>query len=158
MRQEELEDVPGLSGGLRGSSTAAAAAAASAGATGGGRDPAGTGNRLRRVLKRLIELLIMLASTLAALFFYKTAKDASEDNERLRAELSARRRRDRDDLGGEDACSVCLTNTREVIVQPCGHVCVCKDCADGLMSFPVPDRKCPICRAKVTKMQNAYFS
>ena len=30
--------------------------------------------------------------------------------------------------GGADGCVVCAGNPVEVLIEPCGHVAVCKDC------------------------------
>ena len=44
-------------------------------------------------------------------------------------------------------CSVCISNAKTHCFVPCGHVCVCSDCAANSRSF---NGKCPICRAKFT--------
>jgi hypothetical protein len=44
-------------------------------------------------------------------------------------------------------CTVCLSNLKSHCFVPCGHVCVCSDCAANSRSF---NGKCPICRAKFT--------
>ena len=59
--------------------------------------------------------------------------------------------------GGEDTlnpCVVCLTNRREVVLLECGHICLCADCAAAL---PEP-KKCPVCRARVTRFVPTYIS
>ena len=38
-------------------------------------------------------------------------------------------------------CSICLTNTKDCILEPCGHFVGCMQCIDLL-----PDCKCPVCR------------
>ena len=40
----------------------------------------------------------------------------------------------------EDECVVCLANGKEVLLLPCRHLCVCREC------FSMID-KCPVCRA-----------
>ncbi|CAI2374888.1 unnamed protein product [Moneuplotes crassus] len=44
-------------------------------------------------------------------------------------------------------CVVCMTDQKNTVVMPCGHLCVCKDCATTIASQRSPD--CPICRKKV---------
>ena len=41
-----------------------------------------------------------------------------------------------------DECLVCSDNKRDVLFQPCGHVCACANCADRV-------KKCLICRREV---------
>ena len=99
-----------------------------------------------------------MLATAAALFLFQTAKDTNEENEHLRAEL----RRQKKTLDGSDGkegsgmCSICLTEKVEVIIHPCSHVCVCRDCASVLMQNT--ERKCPICRRTIQKTQNVYLS
>ena len=44
-------------------------------------------------------------------------------------------------------CIVCMTNMKEVMLEPCGHVCICRDCADR-MRLPSGRVKCPVCRIR----------
>ena len=41
-----------------------------------------------------------------------------------------------------EECMVCSDNKRDVLFQPCGHVCACASCADRV-------KKCLICRREV---------
>lgn len=38
-------------------------------------------------------------------------------------------------------CSICLTNSKDCILEPCGHFVGCMRCINLL-----PDSKCPVCR------------
>ncbi|XP_012282271.1 mitochondrial E3 ubiquitin protein ligase 1 [Orussus abietinus] len=63
-----------------------------------------------------------------------------------------RRERVRDlDLREDQLCVVCRTNPREIILLPCGHVCLCEDCAENISNL------CPICRRSVASKQAAYI-
>ena len=53
------------------------------------------------------------------------------------------------------SCVVCLGAEREVILLPCGHVAVCADCADTLVS---QGHQCPVCRANIDTVMPAYVS
>ena len=53
------------------------------------------------------------------------------------------------------SCVVCLGAEREVILLPCGHVCVCADCADILITA---GHTCPVCRANIDTVLPAYVS
>jgi hypothetical protein len=55
--------------------------------------------------------------------------------------------------GGDDSddddeknCVICLTERKNIIVKPCMHLCLCKDCAEML---PRKMGGCPVCRGKV---------
>lgn len=64
-----------------------------------------------------------------------------------------RRRRVRDhDLPENQLCVVCKQNPREVILLPCGHVCLCEDCSETIGT------NCPVCRSQVTSQAAAYLS
>ena len=80
------------------------------------------------VLRRLAELLMMLVSAVLVLFAWERAGRAEEEAGRLRAELR-RAKGEQAGLAGTQ-CVVCLDTAREVLLQPCGHVCACRDCVD----------------------------
>jgi hypothetical protein len=48
-------------------------------------------------------------------------------------------------------CSVCMENSINVIMMPCGHVCACSVCGAQCKG------KCPICRRRV-KMHPVYYA
>jgi hypothetical protein len=52
-------------------------------------------------------------------------------------------------------CAVCLQGDAEisgwVMLRPCGHVCVCRECAAGLV-------ECPKCRRAVVECISAYLN
>ena len=52
----------------------------------------------------------------------------------------------KEDDGEDDSkkCTICLTEEKNTIVVPCGHLCVCKGCATEFAKQKSPD--CPICR------------
>lgn len=52
----------------------------------------------------------------------------------------------------EDAtCCVCLDQPRNLVLIPCGHLCLCVDCGrhGGL-------KECPLCRVRITKRLRVY--
>ena len=110
------------------------------------------GGNVGHFIRRLFELFWLLLATFTALFFFKTAQETNEENLKLRDEL----RRAKQDSGND--CSVCLSNPCEVALQPCGHVCLCRDCVDQLGSTSQGHQKCPICRTVIEKMTNVYLS
>ena len=52
------------------------------------------------------------------------------------------------DVDDSQKCVVCITDEKNTVVMPCGHLCVCKDCATTISQQRSPD--CPIWRSKVT--------
>lgn len=42
----------------------------------------------------------------------------------------------------EHECRICLQESMDVVFQPCGHFCVCKNCASQM-------DKCPVCRREI---------
>ena len=106
--------------------------------------------------KRIFELFWLLLATLAALFFFKTAQEANDENLKLRDEL----RRGASKKDSTNKCSVCLGNPVEVVLQPCGHVCLCLDCVVQLSSpsANATDKRCPICRTKITSHHKIFLS
>jgi E3 ubiquitin-protein ligase MUL1 len=65
--------------------------------------------------------------------------------------LRQRSQIDIEGLSDIQICTVCLTNPKEIILIPCGHVCVCADCCLKLHS------KCPVCRQSVSSTHPAYI-
>lgn len=57
-----------------------------------------------------------------------------------------------EDLPENQVCVVCRQNPREMIMLPCGHVCLCEDCAEEITET------CPVCRRKIEKKSAAYIS
>lgn len=51
----------------------------------------------------------------------------------------------------EQACVICLTHRRSVVILDCGHICACRACALQL-------DLCPICRAEIIRLVPTYHS
>ena len=51
-------------------------------------------------------------------------------------------------------CSICLNNPFQVVLIPCGHICLCTGCLKQLRL----NKKCPVCRSNFEKHINIYFS
>lgn len=53
----------------------------------------------------------------------------------------------------EDAikCQVCFVNQRDILIEPCMHVCCCSTCATKLPA-------CPICRGPINKVQKIFVN
>lgn len=112
--------------------------------------------------KRTYRLLCLMFGAIGLLIggivFRRYWKDRSEQRiaEELRQSLAAsrkeRRQRVRDtDLRDDQLCVVCRTNPREIILLPCGHVCLCEDCSDDIVDH------CPVCRVPIEQKAAAYI-
>jgi E3 ubiquitin-protein ligase MGRN1 len=53
---------------------------------------------------------------------------------------------EKNEEGEEQECVVCLTNTRDTLILPCRHICVCHECATELNKN---GQACPICRGGI---------
>jgi E3 ubiquitin-protein ligase MUL1 len=48
-------------------------------------------------------------------------------------------------------CVVCCENQREIILLPCGHVCLCENCSERIEDY------CPVCRTAIETKATAYI-
>ncbi|XP_011170586.1 mitochondrial E3 ubiquitin protein ligase 1 [Solenopsis invicta] len=77
---------------------------------------------------------------------------ADQLRQSLEISRQERRQRVRDrDLREDQICVVCNTNAREIILLPCGHVCICEDCSVSI------NNNCPICRTQIVERAAAYI-
>ena len=53
----------------------------------------------------------------------------------------------------DDSCSICLTAAKTHVLTPCGHKCMCEQCA---RSFRTEYSQCPICRSRVQSVMRVY--
>lgn len=51
-------------------------------------------------------------------------------------------------------CIICEDNEKAVVLVPCGHMCLCKRCADQLGHY---DRYCPICRTLIHRKVDVFI-
>ncbi|XP_037721202.1 mitochondrial E3 ubiquitin protein ligase 1-like [Drosophila subpulchrella] len=108
---------------------------------------------------RAIILKLLVCSTISVILIafvsrkiYRRIKIKAEEvtiRNRLRAE---RRRNLPANLSQDQLCVVCSTNPKEVILLPCGHVCLCEDCAQKI------SKTCPVCRGKIASKAAAFIT
>ena len=65
------------------------------------------------------------------------AQDVEEDDEATQQQPSGSRKEQHPE------CVICLTDSKDTIVLPCRHMCLCHECGEVLRQR---DSKCPICR------------
>lgn len=53
-----------------------------------------------------------------------------------------------------EACVVCLDNAKSHAFVPCGHLCVCQNCAEALKQMPV--QTCPLCRLEFASVVQIF--
>jgi hypothetical protein len=56
----------------------------------------------------------------------------------------------------QSLCTLCLASKKNTVLIPCGHMCMCAECAKALTSAGGAGAKCPVCRAAVRSTQLAY--
>lgn len=80
-------------------------------------------------------------------------REKKEMQRRLDESRRLRRQNVRDnDLPENMRCVVCQESPREVILLPCGHLCLCEDCSAKLSS------NCPVCRSQISNRAAAFLS
>ena len=119
-----------------------------------------------RFFSRVIQMFYMTIVTICMLLFYQKAQDESKKSQKAHEELLRLKRKKAKESGGagdDQNCSVCLTNPLEMLLKPCGHICLCHQCLTLLLnnSYGQPSSsqpKCPICREDVIDSERVYLS
>ncbi|KAI8481641.1 hypothetical protein Bbelb_406420 [Branchiostoma belcheri] len=78
-------------------------------------------------------------------------EEPEEETPASMEELQQRLRR----MKEERMCKICMSNDATMVFIPCGHLCCCEGCAHSMRSR---GRKCPICRARILKVQRAFLA
>ncbi|XP_022127953.2 mitochondrial E3 ubiquitin protein ligase 1 [Pieris rapae] len=109
-----------------------------------------------RVLLVLFGSVAAIASGRIAYKYIKRRRRRQAD-ENLKKQLAAgrreRRAQNRDkDLSEVQLCVVCSDNPKEIILLPCGHVCLCEDCSENIRD------NCPICRERIHSRAPAFIT
>ena len=92
-----------------------------------------------------------------SLIAYKLWKDrqARLEEERKKKQLLHQRTLRTADSAPDNeelTCIVCLSKRREVVLLPCGHICLCYDCSVQLCHRP-----CPVCQQNVTDVHLVFI-
>ena len=69
---------------------------------------------------------------------------------------SKKRRRDAS-RGGKE-CLLCMSAPKSVALDPCGHVCLCAECAKKFgPGQPGTAGACPVCRSSISRKLTVYL-
>jgi hypothetical protein len=105
-----------------------------------------------------IELKRLKGENLEAL----TIKDAEELALKLRANLAqveaaieSKKKREIESLKDKNMCVICLDSEKQVLVEPCNHLCLCCPCAETLQ--PLKTKTCPICRKSIEDFRIVFM-
>ncbi|KRF99751.1 uncharacterized protein Dwil_GK26989 [Drosophila willistoni] len=97
---------------------------------------------------------VLLLGLIARKLYLKRKQQRAEDEIRNRLEEERRERRALmrpQNLTDDQRCVVCSSNPKEIIILPCGHVCLCEDCSQHISNI------CPVCRGKIDSKTAAFI-
>ncbi|KAG6448698.1 mitochondrial E3 ubiquitin protein ligase 1 [Manduca sexta] len=113
----------------------------------------------RDFLRILVVVFGVVAAAASCRIAYKYLKRRKRRvlEECMRKQLAVGRRERRaiardHNLTDLQLCVVCTENPKEVILLPCGHVCLCEDCSDNIADT------CPICRERIESRAPAFIT
>jgi hypothetical protein len=73
-------------------------------------------------------------------------------NSPKKEEAKPEKEKDKPEIPEAYACVVCLDETKEVLIEPCGHLALCGNCANGYNDSV----GCPMCRGPITKKRKIF--
>ena len=54
-------------------------------------------------------------------------------------------------------CRVCYSNKIDIILFPCNHLIMCKNCLDSLSDIETAELLCPFCQCLIEDFKVCYF-
>lgn len=98
----------------------------------------------RNQAKRLVSYVFFsITVLLCGVWLYNAYKKYKSELEYQRLE--------EENSNDDDRCSVCLLGNKNIVLIPCGHVCICRECV-------VHVNRCPVCRKMIERKIPIYRS
>lgn len=110
---------------------------------------------LRILLGVFGTIAIAVSGRIAYKYYKRRRRMKMEDSLKQQLAVGRKERRAQareKNLSEVQLCVVCTVNPKEIIILPCGHVCLCEDCSDNINDH------CPVCREKIVTKAPAFIA